>query len=244
MFSSQGLLLFGPPGTGKTLIGKCIAHQSGCTFFSISASSLTSKWVGEGEKMVRALFAVARVHEPSVVFIDEIDSLLTSRTEGEHESSRKMKTEFLVQLDGASSVGQERVLVLGATNRPQELDEAARRRLVKRLYIPLPDQEARLTILRRLLSREKCDVLPEQMVDISQRTNGYSGADMANLCREAAYGPIRSLTRDQIINVREEDVRPINYSDLISALRQVKATVSQEDLDLYLDWDKKYGASS
>ena len=194
--------------------------------------------------MVRALFAVARVHEPSVVFIDEIDSLLTSRTEGEHESSRKMKTEFLVQLDGASSVGQERVLVLGATNRPQELDEAARRRLVKRLYIPLPDQEARFTILTRLLSREKCDVLQEQMVDISQRTEGYSGADMANLCREAAYGPIRSLTRDQIINVREEDVRPIIYSDLISALRQVKATVSQEDLDLYLDWDKKYGASS
>ena len=100
----KGLLLFGPPGTGKTLIGKCIAHQSNCTFFSISASSLTSKWVGEGEKMVRALFAVAKVHQPSVVFIDEIDSLLTSRSEGEHESSRKIKTEFLVQLDGANTV--------------------------------------------------------------------------------------------------------------------------------------------
>merc|ERR1712165_473420 len=90
----KGLLLFGPPGTGKTLIGKCIASRSGSTFFS--ASSLTSKWVGEGEKMVRALFAVAKVHQPSVVFIDEIDSLLTSRTDGEHESSRRIKTEFLV----------------------------------------------------------------------------------------------------------------------------------------------------
>ena len=200
-------MLFGPPGTGKTLIGKCIAHQSGCTFFAISASSLTSKWVGEGEKMVRALFAVARVHQPSVVFIDEIDSLLTSRSEGEHESSRKMKTEFLVQLDGASTVGEERVLVVGATNRPQELDEAARRRLVKRLYIPLPDQPARQHILTRLLGQEKCSVAGGELEDISHRTEGYSGADMANLCREAAYGPIRSLPRDQIVNVREEDVR-------------------------------------
>ena len=119
----KGLLLFGPPGTGKTLIGKCIAHQSKSTFFSISASSLTSKWVGEGEKMVRALFAVARVHQPSVVFIDEIDSLLSSRSDTEHESSRRIKTEFLVQLDGASTVGEERILIVGATNRPQDLDE-------------------------------------------------------------------------------------------------------------------------
>merc|ERR1719394_1042919 len=189
----KGLLLFGPPGTGKTLIGKCIASRSGSTFFSISASSLTSKWVGEGEKMVRALFAVAKVHQPSVVFIDEIDSLLTSRSEGEHESSRKIKTEFLVQLDGASSVGQERVLVLGATNRPQELDEAARRRLVKRLYIPLPDQEARLTILRRLLSRERHRLTDKEMEEVVEKTEGYSGADMANLCKEAAMGPIRSV---------------------------------------------------
>ena len=203
---SQGLLLFGPPGTGKTLIGKCIAHMSGCTFFSISSSSLTSKWVGEGEKMVRALFAVARVHQPSVVFIDEIDSLLTSRSEGEHESSRKMKTEFLVQLDGATTVGEERILVVGATNRPQELDDAARRRLVKRLYIPLPDQPARLQILTRLLSKEKCAVTWQEMEDISQRTEGYSGADMANVCREAAFGTVRSLTIEQIQQMRKDDV--------------------------------------
>ena len=157
--------------------------------------------------MVRALFAVARVHQPSVVFIDEIDSLLTSRSEGEHESSRKMKTEFLVQLDGASTVGEERILVVGATNRPQELDDAARRRLVKRLYIPLPDQEARLHILIRLLRKEKCAVSGEQMEDISKRTEGYSGADMANLCREAALGPIRSLPAEQILNIRKDDVR-------------------------------------
>jgi len=239
----KGLLLFGPPGTGKTLIGKCIAHESNCTFFSISASSLTSKWVGEGEKMVRALFAVAKVHQPSVVFIDEIDSLLTSRSEGEHESSRKIKTEFLVQLDGANTVGEERVLVVGATNRPQELDDAARRRLVKRLYIPLPDEDARVSILSRLLGRERHEVSHLQLVSISQKTEGYSGADMANLCREAAYGPIRSLDLKQIANVRADQVRPINHDDLVSALRQVKASVSQEDLDQYIKWDKQFGAS-
>ena len=135
----RGLLLFGPPGTGKTLIGRAVASQCGATFFSISASSLTSKWIGEGEKMVRALFAVARCCEPAVIFVDEIDSLLSARkSDGEHESSRRMKTEFLVQMDGLGGGDDGRLLLVGATNRPQELDDGARRRLAKQLYIPLP----------------------------------------------------------------------------------------------------------
>ncbi|EPY85514.1 fidgetin-like protein [Camelus ferus] len=159
----KGILLFGPPGTGKTLIGKCIASQSGATFFCISASSLTSKWVGEGEKMVRALFAVARCQQPAVIFIDEIDSLLSQRGDGEHESSRRIKTEFLVQLDGAATSAEDRVLVVGATNRPQEIDEAARRRLAKRLYIPLPEAPAREQIVTSLMSRERCQLSAEEV---------------------------------------------------------------------------------
>jgi len=238
----KGLLLFGPPGTGKTLIGKCIASQSKSTFFSISASSLTSKWVGEGEKMVRALFAVAKVHQPSVIFIDEIDSLLSARSESEHESSRRMKTEFLVQLDGAGTDGAERILIVGATNRPQELDEAARRRLVKRLLIPLPEAEARLQIIQNLLGKEKNDLSEEDVSEIVSKSDGYSGADMANLCREAAMGPIRSMDLSLIENMDVEQVRPINKQDLLDALRQVKASVSDQDLQMYEDWNEKYGA--
>ncbi|KAL5018966.1 hypothetical protein ScPMuIL_004688 [Solemya velum] len=224
----KGLLLFGPPGTGKTLIGKCIASQSKSTFFSISASSLTSKWVGEGEKMVRALFAVSRCNQPAVVFIDEIDSLLSQRSDGENEASRRIKTEFLVQLDGAATVTEDRILVIGATNRPQEIDEAARRRFVKRLYIPLPESPARRQIVLNLLSEQSFQLTDEEIDAICQRSSGYSGADMANLCREAALGPIRSLSMDDIESITAEQVRPIIYTDFDAAFSQVRASVSQK----------------
>lgn len=240
----KGILLFGPPGTGKTMIGKCIASQSGSTFFSISASSLTSKWVGEGEKMVRAMFAVARCHQPAVIFIDEIDSLLTQRSDTEHESSRRIKTEFLVQLDGATSGSDERLLVVGATNRPQELDEAARRRLVKRLYIPLPEAKARQQIIVNLMANQVHSLTEEDVHRICQSTDGYSGADMANLCREAALGPIRSISFSDIKHISVDQVRPISTDDFMSALRSIRASVSDKDLQMYEDWNKKYGISA
>ena len=239
----KGLLLFGPPGTGKTLIGKCIASQSKSTFFSISASSLTSKWVGEGEKMVRALFAVARVHQPSVVFIDEIDSVLSARSDNEHESSRRIKTEFLIQLDGASTVGEERILVVGATNRPGDLDEAARRRLVKRLYVPLPETCARMKIVKNLLAAQSHNISDADCEQIGKLTDGYSGADMANLCKEAAMGPIRSLDYSKMDSITPEDVRSIEFSDFQSALTQIKASVSDKDLQNYHDWNQQYGST-
>ncbi|KFO33028.1 fidgetin-like protein 1 [Fukomys damarensis] len=237
----KGVLLFGPPGTGKTLIGKCIASQSGATFFSISASSLTSKWVGEGEKMVRALFAVARCQQPAVIFIDEIDSLLSQRGDGEHESSRRIKTEFLVQLDGATTSSEDRILVVGATNRPQEIDEAARRRLVKRLYIPLPEASARKQIVTNLMTQEQCDLSEEELHQIVQQSDGFSGADMTQLCREASLGPIRSLQTADIATITTDQVRPIAYVDFENAFRTVRPSVSSKDLELYEDWNKTFG---
>nr|XP_019949512.1 PREDICTED: fidgetin-like protein 1 [Paralichthys olivaceus]XP_019949520.1 PREDICTED: fidgetin-like protein 1 [Paralichthys olivaceus] len=237
----KGILLFGPPGTGKTLIGKCIACQSGATFFSISASSLTSKWVGEGEKMVRALFAIARCHQPAVIFIDEIDSLLSQRTDGEHDSSRRIKTEFLVQLDGAATAAEDRILVVGATNRPQEIDEAARRRLAKRLYIPLPEAAARWQIVTNLMAREKNQLIEPELGSVVSATEGFSGADMTQLCREAALGPIRSIQLSDIATITADQVRPILYCDFQEALKTVRPSVSSKDLELYEDWNKTFG---
>ncbi|EFN64126.1 Fidgetin-like protein 1 [Camponotus floridanus] len=240
----KGILFFGPPGTGKTLIGKCIASQSKSTFFSISASSLTSKWIGNGEKMVRALFAVARVHQPSVVFIDEIDSLLTQRSETEHESSRRLKTEFLVQLDGATTSEDDRILIVGATNRPQELDEAARRRLVKRLYVPLPEFEARKQIINNLLTSVRHNLVEEDIVRIAQKSAGYSGADMTNLCKEASMEPIRSIPFEQLADIKMEDVRHITNYDFEQALINVRPSVAQSDLNIYIEWDRTYGSGN
>lgn len=237
----KGILLFGPPGTGKTLIGKCIACQSGATFFSISASSLTSKWVGEGEKMVRALFAIARCHQPAVIFIDEIDSLLSQRTDGEHDSSRRIKTEFLVQLDGAATAAEDRILVVGATNRPQEIDEAARRRLAKRLYIPLPEAAARSQIVTNLMAQEKNQLRDKEVESVVTATKGFSGADMTQLCREAALGPIRSIQLSDIATITTDQVRPILYSDFQEALKTVRPSVSSKDLELYEEWNKTFG---
>jgi len=137
----RGLLLFGPPGNGKTMLARAVAHECGATFFSISASSLTSKWVGESEKIMRMLFQVARARQPAVIFIDEVDSVLSSGGGSEHDAAKRLRTEFLVQFDGISAesgTSPERILVMAATNKPEALDEAARRRLVKRILIPLP----------------------------------------------------------------------------------------------------------
>uniref|UniRef100_A0A8D8T2S0 Fidgetin-like protein 1 n=1 Tax=Cacopsylla melanoneura TaxID=428564 RepID=A0A8D8T2S0_9HEMI len=235
----KGILLFGPPGTGKTLIGKCVAAQCKATFFCISASTLTSKWYGEGEKMVRALFAVASVHQPSIIFIDEIDSLLCQRSDQENETSRRLKTEFLISLDGAGTLDDDLVLVIGATNRPQELDEAARRRLVKRLYIPLPDEKARAEIVTKLLANITNSLTVEDIEEVARLTNEFSGADMSSLCREASLGPVRSIDLSKIDAL---DVRPIKVEDFRDALNTVRPSVCQADLKIYQDWNQTFGS--
>ena len=228
-------------GTGKTLIGKAIAYESGATFFSISSSSLTSKWIGEGEKLVRTLFAVAAYREPAVVFIDEIDSMLTQRKADENEASRRIKTEFLVQLDGTGTCGHGRVLVIGATNRPQELDEAARRRFVKRLYIPLPRKPDREALIRVLLSTNNHCLTNEETYKLAEDTEGFSGADLKALCADAAMGPIRELGR-HALEIAPENVPPIAFKHFRRALRTTKPSVSPSDLFHYEEWDKLYGS--
>jgi fidgetin-like protein 1 len=237
----KGLLLFGPPGTGKTLIGRCIASQSNSTFYSISASSLTSKWVGEGEKMVRALFYVAKSSSPSVVFIDEIDSLLMQRTEGENEGTRRIKTEFLVQMDGVK--GSSGVLVIGATNRPKEIDEAARRRFVKRLYVPLPDREGRGVMIRKLL-QDEAELGDEEVERMAGETEGYSGSDLFNLCREAAMEPVREAGCIESLGLAEGcSLRKICLGDLVKGMFQIRKSVSEEEVKSYEEWNKKFGSS-
>nr|GEW36546.1 ATPase family AAA domain-containing protein FIGL1 [Tanacetum cinerariifolium] len=243
----RGLLLFGPPGTGKTMIGKAIAGEAKATFFYISASSLTSKWIGEGEKLVRALFGVASCRQPAVIFVDEIDSLLSQRkSDGEHESSRRLKTQFLIEMEGFDS-GTEQILLIGATNRPQELDEAARRRLTKRLYIPLPSSEARAWIVRNLLVKDELFKLStEDINNICKLTEGYSGSDMKNLVKDASMGPLREALRQgtEIAKLKKEDMRPVTLQDFEDALKEVRPSVSLHELGTYEEWNNQFGSLS
>lgn len=185
------MLLFGPAGNGKTLLARAIATECSATFFNISAASLTSKYVGDGEKLVRALFSVARKLQPSIIFIDEIDSLLSERNSSEHEASRRLKTEFLVEFDGLGSQENDRIVVLGATNRPQELDEAALRRFTKRVYVTLPDQATREHLIRSLLAKQGCQLPDDIIRNLAVYTEGYSGSDLTALAKDAALEPIR-----------------------------------------------------
>ena len=184
---------------------------------------------------------MAAFHQPAVVFIDEIDSLLTQRKSDDNEASRRMKTEFLVQLDGTGTSGQGRVLVIGATNRPQELDEAARRRFVKRLYIPLPDESDRSALLQVLMKTNANTLTQQDISKVASESKGYSGADLKALCADAAMGPIRQLGR-KALDTAIQDIPPISYKHFKKALRGMHPSVSPEDIIQYEDFDKTFGS--
>ncbi|ETO15595.1 AAA domain protein [Reticulomyxa filosa] len=241
---TTGLLLFGPPGNGKTLIAKCVARECNATFFSISASSITSKFVGDAERIMRTLFSIAREKAPSIIFIDEIDSLLTARGgQNEAESSRRIKTEFLVQFDGVhkASEAEARMLVIGATNLPHQLDDAVLRRFSKRIMVPLPDENTRYALLQNLMKKQNCEMTPWDMKEIVKNTNGYSFSDLTLLCKDAAMGPVRELGAE-IMHTSQEDIPPISKKHFIKSLENIRPSVPEKSIAQYVEWNEKYGS--
>uniref|UniRef100_A0A5B6Z5N2 AAA+ ATPase domain-containing protein n=1 Tax=Davidia involucrata TaxID=16924 RepID=A0A5B6Z5N2_DAVIN len=264
----RGILLFGPPGTGKTMLAKAIANEAGASFINVSMSTITSKWFGEDEKNVRALFTLAAKVSPTIIFVDEVDSMLGQRTRvGEHEAMRKIKNEFMSHWDGLLTKPGERILVLAATNRPFDLDEAIIRRFERRIMVGLPSAENREMILRTLLAKEKVEDL--DFKELGTMTEGYSGSDLKNLCTTAAYRPVRELmqqerlkdmkrkqraeegqTSEDASDTKEEGkeekvitLRSLNMEDMRQAKNQVAASFAAEGsiMSELKQWNDLYG---
>lgn len=205
----KGILLYGPPGTGKSYLAKAVATEADAQFFSVSSSDLVSKWQGESEKLVKELFSMARASGKAIIFIDEIDALVSTRSDNESESSRRIKTEFLVQMDGVGK-STEGVLLLGATNIPWGLDDALLRRMERRVYIPLPDTRARARMFEIHLGNTPHSLQPNDFTELADKAEGYSGSDVGILVRDAIMQPVRTLQNARFfkrISVKEEDGR-------------------------------------
>lgn len=239
---ARGLLLFGPPGNGKTMLAKAVASESEATFFNVSAASLTSKWVGESEKLVRTLFMVAKSRQPSVIFMDEIDSVMSTRHANENEASRRLKSEFLVQFDGVTSNSTDLVIVIGATNKPQELDDAVLRRLVKRIYIPLPDGNGRRLLLKHKLKGQSFSLPSRDLERLVTQTEGYSGSDLQALCEEAAMMPIRELGGN-ILTVKADQIRSLKYEDFQEAMKVIRPSLNKSRWQELEQWNQSFGSN-
>ncbi|XP_047316666.1 protein SUPPRESSOR OF K(+) TRANSPORT GROWTH DEFECT 1-like [Impatiens glandulifera] len=267
----RAFLLYGPPGTGKSYLAKAVATEADSTFFSVSSSDLVSKWMGESEKLVSNLFQMARESAPSIIFIDEIDSLSGQRGEGnESEASRRIKTEILVQMQGVGH-NDDKVLVLAATNTPYSLDQAIRRRFDKRIYIPLPDMKARQHMFKVHLGDTPHNLTESDYESLARKTEGFSGSDIAVCVKDVLFEPVRKTqdamyffeTRDGslipcgpkqpgAIQTTMQDLAakglgskitppPITKSDFDKVLTRQKPTVSKSDLEVHQRFTREFG---
>ena len=263
----KGILLYGPPGTGKSYLAKAAATETGGQFFSVSAANIVSKWMGESEKLIKGLFDLARKNKPAVIFLDEIDSVLSARNDNENDATRRLKTEFLIQMQGVGK-DDDGVLVLGATNIPWGLDPAVRRRFQKKIYISLPDVKARRLMFTLNLGDTENDITDKEFDILAEMTDGYSGSDIATLTQDAIYGPLRKCQRAKYFkNIDPEHIVPcspsdpgafrmtmneiekpeslvppkVTFEDYIQSIQKIKATVNQKDLDKQEEFTKEFG---
>ncbi|MFV2014714.1 MAG: AAA family ATPase [Candidatus Heimdallarchaeota archaeon] len=234
----KGILLFGPPGNGKTYLAKAVASEVESTFFSVSAANLISKWLGESEKLVRELYEQARKEAPSIIFFDEVDSLASSRSQGENDAMRRVKTQLLQAIEGIGS-GDELIVTIGATNLPWDIDSAMRRRFERRILIGLPDIEARSVMFGIHTKGVELDKIDNN--ELGKISEGYSGADIAIICREALMTPIREMDVSGVLKDKTINPRNPNMEDFRNALRRIKPSVSPKELISYDKWNEQFG---
>jgi spastin len=223
------------------MIAKATAGDVEATFFNISAATLVSKWLGESEKLVQRLYEIAKEKQPSIIFIDEVDSLTQSRGEGENDAMRRVKTQLLTSMEGISSKTGDRVVTIGATNIPWEIDTAFRRRFQRRIYVSLPDPEAREIIFK--INSKGIELDPDiDFVNLASKTEGFSGSDIANICREAIMSPIRDLDSGNFISDHSVKARAVTEIDYLNALENINKSVSSKELVRFKNWDDEFGA--
>ncbi|XP_067620824.1 outer mitochondrial transmembrane helix translocase [Eurosta solidaginis] len=230
----KGVLLHGPPGCGKTLIAKATAKEAGMRFINLDVAILTDKWYGESQKLASAVFTLALKIQPCIIFIDEIDSFLRSRNSNDHEATAMMKTQFMMLWDGLSTNPNSTVIVMGATNRPQDLDKAIIRRMPAQFHIGLPTETQRLQILKLILETE-CVHNDVDYNRLAKLTNSFSGSDLREMCRNASVYRMRLFMRSNESQLTEQAANSAQPSTSSSAYAAVETNnpliaISMEDL--------------